>query len=176
MTRPATLPAVAIALLAFGANPLLAQEAGDPQAAPTPRPAPVAASTSTPLPSLSALSLAEGASIELDGRIDETAWLSATPISDFTQQEPVEGGTPSEVTEVRVVYDRDNLYIGAIIYDEPSGILAYQRQRDAGLGTDDRFMWILDTFRDGRTGYFFEINAAGLMGDGILGGGGGGGG
>ena len=35
-------------------------------------------------------------------------------------------------------------------------------------------MWILDTFRDGRTGYFFEINAAGLMGDGLMGGGGGG--
>ena len=36
-------------------------------------------------------------------------------------------------------------------------------------------MWILDTFLDGRTGYFFEINPAGLMGDGILTGGGGGG-
>ena len=33
-------------------------------------------------------------------------------------------------------------------------------------------MWILDTFRDGRTGYFFEINPKGLMGDGIVGSGG----
>ncbi|HSG49584.1 MAG TPA: DUF5916 domain-containing protein, partial [Longimicrobiales bacterium] len=31
--------------------------------------------------------------------------------------------------------------------------------------------WILDTFLDGRTGYFFEINAAGLMGDGLITGG-----
>ncbi len=114
--------------------------------------------------------------IQLDGRLDEPLWQNATAISDFTQQEPVEGGEPSERTEIRVVFDEDHLYIGAILYDDPAGILAYQRQRDASLGTDDRFMWILDTFLDGRTGYFFEINPAGLMGDGILTGGGRGGG
>ena len=114
--------------------------------------------------------------ISLDGRLEESVWQLATPITDFTQQEPNEGGVPSEETEIRVLFDDDNLYIGVIIYDDPAGILAYQRERDAGLNTDDRFMWILDTFLDGRTGYFFEINAAGLMGDGVLTGGGGRGG
>lgn len=114
--------------------------------------------------------------IDLDGRLDEAIWMDATPITDFTQQEPTEGGQPSEETEIRVLFDDDNLYIGVIIYDDPDGILAFQRERDAGLNTDDRFMWIMDTFRDGRTGYFFEINAAGLMGDGVITGGGGGGG
>ncbi|NNF13371.1 MAG: carbohydrate binding family 9 domain-containing protein [Gemmatimonadetes bacterium] len=133
---------------------------------------------------LVALKAENAADIALDGRLDEAVWLAASPISDFTQQEPTEGAEPSERTEIRVVFDEDNLYIGAIIYDDPDGILAFQRERDAGLGTDDRFMWILDTFLDGRTGYFFEINAAGLMGDGVIasggrggrGGGGGGGG
>ena len=106
--------------------------------------------------------------LDLDGRILEELWFSAVPITDFTQQEPVEGGVPSEETEIRVLFDEDNLYIGVIIYDDPEEVLAYQRERDAMLSTDDRFMWILDTFLDGRTGYFFEINAAGLMGDGIL--------
>ena len=32
-------------------------------------------------------------------------------------------------------------------------------------------MWILDTFRDGRTGYFFETNATGVMGDALIAGG-----
>jgi len=106
--------------------------------------------------------------VELDGRLLEDFWAQAIPITDFTQQEPVEGGVPSEKTEVRIVFDEHNLYIGAIIYDDPEGILAYQRERDAFLSTDDRFMWILDTFKDGRTGYSFEINPAGLMGDGIM--------
>jgi hypothetical protein len=176
LIRPAIYPAVALALLTlWSASPTAAQEATAGATTPAASPTSAAADAAAPLPTLGALALDEDASIDLDGRIDEDFWQTAFPISDFTQQEPVEGGTPSERTEIRVAYDSDNLYIGAIIYDDPAGILAYQRQRDAGLGTDDRFMWILDTFRDGRTGYFFEINAAGLMGDGILGGGGGGG-
>ncbi len=113
--------------------------------------------------------------IDLDGHIDEAVWGRATPITDFTQQEPVEGGEPSERTEVRIVYDENNLYISAILYDDPNGILAYQKGRAAFLGTDDRFQWILDTFSNGRTGYFFEVNAAGMLGDALLTGSGGGG-
>jgi hypothetical protein len=124
---------------------------------------------------LEAIRIPDDLSIELDGRLDEEAWSLATPISDFTQQYPVEGGVPSERTEIRVIFSGDELFIGAMLYDDPEGILAYQKRRDAGLGTDDRFMWILDTFSDGRTGYFFEINAAGLMGDGLITGSSGGG-
>ena len=86
----------------------------------------------------------------------------------------MEGGTPSERTEIRVVYDEDAIYIGAILYDDPEEILAFQKRRDGFLSTDDRFMWILDTFRDGRTGYFFETNATGVMGDALIAGGSGG--
>ena len=78
-----------------------------------------------------------------------------------------------------MVFDDDALYIGAILFDDPEGIIALQKRRDGALSTDDRFQWILDTFHDGRTGYFFEVNAAGMMGDALLtatasGGGGGG--
>ena len=115
--------------------------------------------------------------ITLDGSLSEPVWQRAAPASDFRQQEPGEGALPSEPTEVRVAYSATTLYLGVLLFDsDPSGIKGYQRQRDAGLGSDDRFMWILDTFRDGRSGYFFEINPAGLMGDGLLRVGGGGGG
>ncbi|MEJ2539288.1 MAG: DUF5916 domain-containing protein [Gemmatimonadota bacterium] len=123
-------------------------------------------------PALTALPLDSEVQVELDGRLTEPFWSQAIPIDDFTQQVPVQGAEPSERTEIRVAYDTDALYIGAMLYDDPEGILAYQKRRDQGLGTDDRFMWILDTFQDGRTGYFFEINANGLMGDGLMGGGG----
>ena len=123
---------------------------------------------------LIALRLESGAAIDVDGRLDEEAWERAIPITDFTQQEPVEGGTPSERTEIRVVYDEDALYIGAILYDDPEGIVVFQKRRDGFLSADDRFMWILDTFQDGRTGYFFETNAVGVMGDALISGGRGG--
>ena len=74
--------------------------------------------------SLIASPLRESTGIDLDGSLTEDAWSQAQPITDFTQQEPVEGGTPSYPTEIRVMYDEDNLYIGAIVYDDPEGILA----------------------------------------------------
>ncbi|WP_419161460.1 DUF5916 domain-containing protein [Candidatus Palauibacter sp.] len=133
-------------------------------------------------PPLQAKRMTEQERIDLDGRIEESAWERAIAITDFTQQEPVEGGPPSRATEVRIAYDRDNLYIAAILFDDPDQILARQRARDAFLFTDDRFAWVLDTFRDGRTAYHFETNAAGVLSDGLVtgsggrGGGGGGGG
>ena len=130
---------------------------------------------------LEAVALGSDAEIRLDGLVDEEAWARAAPITDFTQQDPVEGGMPSQRTEVRVTFDEDHLYIGVVLYDDPEGILAFQKRRDAFLVGDDRFQWVLDTFLDGRTGYFFEINANGMMGDALItgnavGGGGGGGG
>jgi hypothetical protein len=128
-------------------------------------------------PMLVATHLGGEDAIDLDGRLDEPIWGRAQSATDFRQKEPTEAGPPSERTEVKVVIDSDDLYIGAVLYDsDPDGILAFQRRRDAGLGTDDRFMFILDTFLDGRTGYFFETNPAGLLGDGLIGGGGGRGG
>jgi hypothetical protein len=107
--------------------------------------------------------------IELDGLLNEPEWKMVSPAMDFIQRDPVEGAPSTEKTEVYVVYDKDNLYIGAMLFDsDPNGILAYQKRRDQSLRTDDRFMWILDTFLDGRTGYFFEVNPAGLMGDGLI--------
>ena len=133
-------------LFLFVASPLTAQT-------------PVNGGGETELVDLIALRLESGAAIDMDGRLDEEAWERAIPITDFTQKEPVEGGTPSERTEIRVVYDEDALYIGAMFYDDPEGILVFQKRRDGFLSADDRFMWILDTFGDGRTGYFFETNA-----------------
>jgi len=157
------LAAGAAALLPL--QPLEAQDTGGADVADI-------ADRATPRPSVAAVRIPEGEEIRIDGLMDEAVWALAQPIVEFRQQEPVEGGVPTERTEIRILYDSRALYIGGMFHDsDPDGILAHQLERNAGLGTDDRFMWILDTFRDGRTGYFFEINPAGLMGDGLVGGG-----
>ena len=71
---------------------------------------------------------------------------------------------------MRIAFDSDTLYMGVTCFDsEPDKLLGFQRRRDLGLGSDDRFMWIIDTFLDGRTGYFFEMNPSGLIADALLG-------
>ena len=108
--------------------------------------------------------------IVLDGVLDEPAWGRATHGGEFIMQDPVLGGTPTERTEVRIVFNRDHLYIGATLYDsEPDKLKGNTSKRDEFLSADDRFMWTIDTFLNQQTGYFFEMNPAGLMADALKG-------
>ena len=108
----------------------------------------------------------EGEEIEIDGLLDEAAWRRAVPAADFIMQDPVNGGTPTERTEVRVVFSEESFYMGVMAYDsEPDRLLGNTMKRDEFLSADDRFMWTIDTFLDQQTGYFFEMNPSGLMAD-----------
>ncbi|MDT7827756.1 DUF5916 domain-containing protein [Pricia sp. S334] len=110
-----------------------------------------------------------GTELHMDGVVDEEFWLNIPGNGNFLMQEPEEGGEPTERTEVRIAFDSQNLYIAVVCYDSnPSGLKAFQKKRDAPLETDDRFRWILDTFMDQRSAYFFEINPLGLRGDGLI--------
>ena len=97
--------------------------------------------------------------IEIDGILNEPAWGKASPISDFTQKELNEGEKATEKTEVKIIYDNDNLYIGIICYDfEPEKIIHNELKRDGNLDSDDNIAIILDTYRDFRSGFYFEVN------------------
>lgn len=105
--------------------------------------------------------------IRVDGRLDEPAWREAVPLSRFVQREPLEGGEPSEETEIRVLFTDTALYIGAFCHDRsPREIVATQLSRDADLDVDDRLTIVLDPFFDHRNGFFFQVNAAGARTDG----------
>ncbi|AXJ00665.1 hypothetical protein CYPRO_1409 [Cyclonatronum proteinivorum] len=131
--------------------------------------APQAGSSASPLYEILAYRLQPGEQLTFDGIPDEPFWSRAVPATSFTMQEPEEGAVPNQRTEVFVAYDDNYLYIAAMLYDDdPDGILAFQKRRNAALGTDDRFMFILDTFNTQRNAYFFETNPNGLLGDGLL--------
>ena len=120
-------------------------------------------------PAITAIRLTDGDRLVLDGRLDEAAWQRAVPASGFRQQDPNSGDSATEPTEVRVLYDARRLLVGVICFDsEPSRVMGNQMQRDQSLGADDRFMMAIDTYSDGRSGYYFEINPSGAMGDGLV--------
>src|SRR5688572_8110795 len=61
--------------------------------------------------------------IEVDGVLDEAAWERAEPVADFTQSEPRNGERETERTEIRILFNADNLYIGAQFFDsDPDGL------------------------------------------------------
>jgi hypothetical protein len=113
-----------------------------------------------------AVSVMAGETISVDGRLDEPTWKRAEPAADFRQSDPQNGAPATERSEVRIIFDQDHLYIGAELFDsDPNALLANQMVRDGALNADDRFMFTIDPFYDQRSGYFFELNPAGAMGD-----------
>ena len=106
--------------------------------------------------------------ITVDGVLDEEVWRSTPGIGELVQRQPVPGASPSERTEVRLLRDRDNLFIGVIAYDsEPESVLGAQLARDGNLNSDDRIEILLDTFRDQRSAFYFATNPAGALVDGL---------
>ena len=65
--------------------------------------------------------------ITLDGRLDEPEWNLASPATDFTQRQPFTGSPSHERTEVRVLYDDDNLYVGVLLLRLGCGPHGHQR-------------------------------------------------
>lgn len=121
-------------------------------------------------PRVRALRLQAGEEINVDGRLNEPAWQRAIPASDFKQQDPKLGEPATEGTEVSFLFSGQSLYIGVVCHDsEPDRLIRNTKQRDGSLASDDRFQWTFDPYLDGRSsGYFFEVNPSGAMGDALL--------
>ncbi len=99
----------------------------------------------------------------LDGVLDDAVWQRASVIDQFVQQEPEEGAPATERTEVLILYDAENLYVGVRAYDSaPDGIVSTEMRRDSNrILEEDSFQIILDTFNDSRSGYMFVMSPLG---------------
>ncbi|MGH9670219.1 MAG: DUF5916 domain-containing protein [Terriglobales bacterium] len=142
--------ALAVALL--GAN-TAAQNPPPPAGAPPPR--------------LRALRVSE--TIKIDGRLDEPAWARAEVATDFRQEEPKEGEPATEKTEIRVLFDDRNLYIGIRAFDsDAEHVQARDLTRDSSLSNDDKVEILLDTYHDRRNAYRFAVNPFGTQQDALI--------
>jgi hypothetical protein len=130
----------------------------------------VTSQASTPAPTRPVLRVGSASTaIRLDGLLNEPAWETTDSIPDLTQIEPHEGSAPSGRTVVRVLADGDALIIG-VRADYPTGVglVSFARQRDASLSTEDHIRIVIDTYRDGRSGYVFAVNPAGARYDALV--------
>tara|TARA_B100000029_G_scaffold86442_2_gene76716 strand:+ start:4244 stop:6586 length:2343 start_codon:yes stop_codon:yes gene_type:complete len=106
--------------------------------------------------------------LNIDGVIDEPFYKQIDPISDFTQTLPEENGKPSELTELWIGFDDQNVYVSAKIWDSsgPDGWIANEMRRDEGeLRNNDHFGIWFDTFYDRRNGVGVYVNPLGGIAD-----------
>src|SRR5215510_12670031 len=107
--------------------------------------------------------------IKIDGVLDEAVWATAEAATDFRQESPTEGAPASERTEVRVLYNSKNLYIGIRAFDdEPSRVNARELVRDATFVNDDKVEVLLDTYHDRRNAFRFAVNPLGTQQDALI--------
>ncbi|MGB8951252.1 MAG: DUF5916 domain-containing protein [Candidatus Aminicenantales bacterium] len=130
---------------------------------------------------LKAVRVIEGPKI--DGHLSDSVWQSAVPFVDFRMVEPQPNQNPTEKTELRILYDDSNLYIGVLCHDrEPARIAANSMAHDNGgdeggwgrhqqRPIDDLIRVLLDPFQDRRTAYIFFVNPRGARGEGLASGG-----
>ena len=119
----------------------------------------------------------------IDGRMEDAAWQAATAFTEFRMVEPTPGQDPTERTELRIVYDDANIYIGVLCRDrEPKRITANTMAHDSygsggggymgyhgrGAATNDIIQILLDPFQDKRTAYVFFVNPKGGRGEGLV--------
>lgn len=117
-------------------------------------------------PTIRAIYVPDG--ITVDGRLDEAVYESATAITDFIQQEPHEGMPATEKTEAWILFDSENLYIAARMWDShPERMIANEMRRDASteIYNNENLSIVLDTFHDQRSGFYFMTNILGAMRD-----------
>ena len=88
----------------------------------------------------------------IDGRIDDAVWQNATVIEDLHQVTPVEYGEPTERTIIYLLYESENIYVAARMFDkEPGEITARILRQNQPIGGDDRFFVQIDAFGNRRS-------------------------
>ena len=99
---------------------------------------------------------AEG-EIVVDGNLDEPEWRLAQPATDFVQSDPRMGEPATERTEVRILYDDENLYLGVYCFDSAGeqGLIITDVRRDFVVREIDYFSVAFDTFNDNRNAFLF---------------------
>lgn len=104
----------------------------------------------------------------IDGKLDDTCWLASGEWSaGFTQLNPRYGAAPSRETEIKILFDDRNIYVAMRAHDGP----IEQRTRRAGARDNfagDMIGVNFDSYHDQRTGFEFDLTAAGQKLDIVL--------
>ncbi len=97
---------------------------------------------------------------KIDGVLDDACWLEGEWTGNYRQNMPAEGAPPSQKTEFKILYDDQNIYVAILAYDnEPDKIDRQMTRRDERLG--DIVGVNFDSYYDHRTGFEFNLTAAG---------------
>src|SRR6202046_473867 len=92
--------------------------------------------------------------------------MQMAKVTGFVQRNPHDGAKVSEETAAYLGYDRKNLYVVFICFDDPKKVRARMSRRE-DIYDDDEVEVMLDTFHDLRRAYAFQTTPLGVQWDAI---------
>jgi hypothetical protein len=116
---------------------------------------------------LELIPLSINVNMKADGLLDEPAWKDAKSIFLNFQVEPFQGKKASFSSEVKVMYNRNFLYVGAILRDTigRNRFRSPNLKRDYVFQENDLFGIAMDGFLDKRNALVLQSNAYGVQRD-----------
>lgn len=113
-------------------------------------------------------------SIRIDARMDEPDWTTSDVAKDFKQFFPYDTSLAKAQTEVRILYDDQNMYLFAKMYNlGPRTYVTPSLRRDFRGEANDGFTVVFDPFQDRTNGFVFGANPYGVQREGLVANGGG---
>jgi Domain of unknown function (DUF5916) len=105
--------------------------------------------------------------LKIDGKLDEGEWLLTRPVGDFIQTDPKQGVLAKKRTVVKLLYNKNYLYVAAICYDTVgrSKYRVLNMKRDFNASTSDFFALAIDGYNDERNCVMFGTNPYGAQRD-----------
>ncbi|MEQ9402657.1 MAG: DUF5916 domain-containing protein [Cyclobacteriaceae bacterium] len=100
--------------------------------------------------------------IIIDGDPSDQAWSSTATIPNFINHWPMDSGNANAVTEVKVTYDDEFLYILAVCLDNGKRVIqSLRRDDDDAHWGSDNFTVVIDPMNTKQNGFMFGVNAGG---------------
>ena len=112
------------------------------------------------------------AEIRPDGILDEPIWEEAESAADFWEYFPVDSIPARKQTDIRMLYDETNLYVGITVYTAGRDYAIQSLRRDFRAGNSDNITLLFDTFNDANNAFLFGTNPYGVRREGLVSGGG----
>ncbi len=101
----------------------------------------------------------------IDGVLDDDCWKGVEPASDFIQLRPNNGKKASYPSKVKIVYDNQAIYIGAMLYDPaPDSIMKQYTPRDE-INVSDYFGIYIDPYNNGLNAFGFFVTPVNVQVD-----------
>jgi hypothetical protein len=102
---------------------------------------------------------------KIDGLLNDACWDDASVAGGFIQNRPNPGKDASQRTEIKIIYDDEAIYVGAMMYDNaPDSILSQLTSRDQ-IGNSDFIGVMFSCFQDGINGFEFIVTPSGVQFD-----------